>query len=194
MPRIFRYKLAHRLVFAAVVGGAMLMANAGAALASYGPPPPPVAYPGGYYCVVTSQTVGVAGRVIGPLGLGDLLATLDIRPGTFADLVQVTVTQPYGPDTACPSSADIGDAGFRGYHVVGGIGVLVARGGSTFAGRFRRAVTVHLSSSAITASSLVVAWDGDRFAKVPATVRRGSATFDLRHASDVAVLTPNHHR
>jgi hypothetical protein len=193
MPQTFRYKLVHRLVFAAIGGAAMLLADSGAALAGYGPPPPPTPVPGGYYCVVTSQTIGVAGKVIGPLGLGRLAATLNIRPGTLAAPLQITVTQPYGPASACSSGAGIGGAGFLGYHDVGGIGILVQHGGSNFGGNFRRPIIVHLSSSSITRSSLIVVWDGKRFVGARATVSQGSAIVELQRASDVAVLVPDRH-
>ncbi len=193
MPQVFRYKLVHRLVLAAIGGAALLLADSGAALAGYGPPPAPAPVPGGYYCVVTSQTVGVVGKVIGPLSLGGLVATLNIRPGTFRTPLQITVTQPYGPGMACSGGSGIGDAGFRGYHAVGGIGILVQRGGSNFGGHFHGPITLHLSSSSITRSSRIVIWDGRRFVTAVATVGQGSATAWLWGASDIAVLVPDHH-
>jgi hypothetical protein len=191
MPQIFRSRLVRRIALAAIGGAALLLADSGVALAGYGPPVPPTPPPGGIFCVVTSQTVGVAGKVIGPLRLGALTATVTIRPRTFLAPVQLTVTQPFGPSTVCPGNSGIGNAGFRGYHAVGGIGIVVQRGGSNFRGFFRGLIIVHFSSPLITRSSLIVAWNGRHFVRVPSAVSRGAATTALVQPANLAVLSRN---
>src|ERR1700733_3105818 len=98
MPHICRYKRVRRLATAGIAGAAMLIGSPGTALAAYGPPTPtpPVAIPGGYYCIVTSQTVGPAGKATGPLRFQRLVVRLGVSKGTFPVQVQITVTEPYG--------------------------------------------------------------------------------------------------
>src|SRR5207244_2276206 len=103
-------------------------------LAGYGPPPPPAGEPpapGGCSEVVTSQTVGDAGKLITRLDLDGLDGRLYIPPGDFLTTVQVTITEPLltqsisttagpAPRGECGTGAGIGDAGFHGYCAVGG--------------------------------------------------------------------------
>jgi hypothetical protein len=184
-----------QLACAAMVSAAMLAANSGIALAGYGPPPPPPApVPGGFSCVVTSRTVGPAGKVIGPLRLHGLVASLRVR-GAFRVPVQITITEPYAQSGACQGGPGIGNAGFGGYRPVGGVGVLVQLNGVAYRGIFARPLVLRLSSRSITRSSLVVAWNGMRFVTVPhAVVRRGLARIRVRASSDFAVLTHVRHR
>jgi hypothetical protein len=184
-----------QLACAAMVSAAMLAANSGIALAGYGPPPlPPAPVPGGFSCVVTSRTVGPAGKVIGPLRLHGLVASLRVR-GAFRVPVQITITEPYAQSGACQGGPGIGNAGFGGYRPVGGGGVLVQLNGVAYRGIFARPLVLRLSSRSITRSSLVVAWNGMRFVTVPhAVVRRGLARVRVRASSDFAVLTHVRHR
>jgi hypothetical protein len=176
---------------AAIGGGALLVANSGVALAAYGPPPPPPgSVPGGFSCVVTSQTVGPAGKLIGPVRLGGLEATTDIPPGTFPVQVQITITEPYGESGGCQDGQGIGDGGFRGDTAIGGVGILVQHGGSAFTGTLRHPVVVRASSSSIGPSSLVVVWNGSRFVLAPANLGSGSASIRVFGSGDYAVLTP----
>ena len=169
----------------------MLVADSGLALAGYGPPAPPaIPVTGGFYCVVTSQTVIPAGKLIGPLKLhGKLAATLRTRQGTFPVSVQITVTEPYGQDGNCQGNADIGCVGFRGYRAVAGVGILVQRDGSAYTRTFRRALALRLASPLISRTSLLVVWNGRKFVKAPgAVVRSRAATVGVHASSDYAVL------
>jgi hypothetical protein len=191
MPYRGRCKLVQMFASAAIGGIALLMANSGVALAAYGPPPPPPGtVPGGFSCVVTSLTVGPAGKLIGPIRLGGLEATIDIQRGTFPVAVQITITEPFGVSGGCQGGPGIGDGGFRGDTAVGGVGILVQRNGSAYTGTFRRPITVRVTSSSIGPSSLVVVWNGTRFVLAPADLGGGSATIRVFASGDYAVLTP----
>jgi hypothetical protein len=175
---------------AAVGGVALLVANSGIALAAYGPSASPQGtVPGGFSCVVTSQTAGPAAKHIGPLRLGGLEATIEIRPGTFSGRVQLTMTAPGGENGGCQGGQGVGDGGFRGYRPVGGVGILLQRHGSAYTGKFRRPIVVRMSSPSIGASSLVVVWNGSRFVLAAADHRGGSATTRVFGSGDYAVLT-----
>jgi hypothetical protein len=193
MPNNGRNKVIRPLVGAAAAGLALLATNSGVALAQYGPNQPvattPV--PGGYYCVVTSQTAGNGGKFIGPLRLSGEQAVLRVRRRTFAAPVQITITEPFEQRGICQGGRGVGDAGFRGYACVGGVGILVQRDGSAYRGRFSRPLRVRLASTLIGRASLVVAWNGRRFVRVKdAVVRRGSARAEVRSGTDLAVLAP----
>jgi hypothetical protein len=196
MPFICRCKLVQRLACLAIVTATALVAGSGSALAGYGPPPPPPApVPGGYYCIVTSQTVGPAGKLIGPLRLDGLVAVLRVRRDTFPAPVQITITQPYMRTGVCQGGPGIGNAGFRGYRAVGGIGVLVQVNGVTYRQTFRKPLRLLLVSRSITRSGLVVVWNGRRFViALDAVVGRGLARVGVLTNSDFAVLARVRHR
>jgi hypothetical protein len=189
MPLLDRRTLTRRIAGTAICCLA-LMASSEMAFASYGPPPPPPPVPGGFSCVVTSQTVGPAGKLIGPLGLTGLVATIVVRRGTFRRPVQITITQPFATTGACQGGPGIGNAGFRGYRTIGGVGILVQRGGVTLHGFFRKPLIVQLTSASISRSSLIVVWNGRHFVIVrSARVRNGLATVGVDINSDFAVLS-----
>ncbi len=191
MPRISRYALVRQMAAMAILGIAALVSKPGIALA-YGPPPPPPPTPvrGGYYCVVTSQTLGPAGQLIGPLRLTGMVARLGDSSGAFPAGAQITVTEPYASSSDCQGGPGIGNAGFAGYRAVGGVGILIQRNESAYRGTFRKPLALHLASRSITRSSLVVVWSGTRFVKVPhAVIGRGSASIRVDANSDLAVLT-----
>jgi hypothetical protein len=197
MSQISRFKLA-RWVASMIIGSIILIvANSGTALAGYGPPAPQalavVPVTGGYYCVVTSQTVGPPGKFIGTLKLhGKLAVTLGIQQGIFPVFVQVTITEPYGQDGNCQGNTDIGCIGFAGYQAVGGVGIIVQSGGSAYAGKFGRPLALRLASPLISTSSLLVVWNGQKFVKAPgAIVRSQAATVAVKASSDYAVLVPD---
>jgi hypothetical protein len=197
MSQISRFKLA-RWVTSMIIGSLIvLIANPGTALAGYGPPAPqaPAVVPviGGYYCVVTSQTVGPPGKFIGTLKLhGKLAATLGIQQGIFPVFVQITITEPYGQDGNCQGNTDIGCVGFAGYRVVGGVGIIVQSGGAAYATKFGRPLALRLASPLISRSSLLVVWNGQKFVKAPgAIVRSQAATVGVDANSDYAVLVPD---
>lgn len=169
----------------------MLVAGPGTALAAYGPPVPPTTIPGGYYCVVTSQMAGAAGKSIGPLRLRGLVALLGVSKGTFPSQVQITITAPYGQNGNCQGAPDIGNAGVPGFAAFAGFGILVQNGGLAYRGKFLKPLTVRLTSKSITRSSVIVVWHVNRFVKAPhAVVRRGSASVGAGANSNFAVLNP----
>jgi hypothetical protein len=180
--------------FTTVVIGiiAVLTASSGVSEASYGPPAPPVVpVPGGYYCVATSQTVGQPGKLIASLPLHRMVARLRIARGTFLIPVQVTITEPYGLSGVCRGRPDLGDAGHAGYWAVGGIGILVQRSGTRYGRAFAKPLVLSLRSRWITRRSLVVVWNGGRFAIARhAVVRRRQARIRVRANADFAVLSP----
>ena len=165
MPWIRPYRLGLRLGIAGLAAATMLTGSSGLALADagYGPPPPPAPVPGGYFRVVTSQSIGPAGGIIGPLRVGRLLITLRIPKHAFSRIVQITMTE--------PNVREIGNAGFRGYRAFGGVGILVQVNGATYRGPFRRPLRLTMSSRRITSADIVVVWDGRRF--VTLGTRRG---------------------
>jgi hypothetical protein len=181
-----------RWVTSMIIGSIILIiADPGMALAGYGPPAPAVVpVPGGYYCVVTSQTAGPPGKFIGTLKLhGNLAATLQIDQGIFPVPVQITITEPYGQNGDCQGNADIGCVGFAGYRALGGVGIIVQQGGSAYPGTFGRPLALRLASPLISRSSLLVVWDGRKFVKAPgAVVRSKAATVKVDASSDYAVL------
>lgn len=169
----------------------MLAVTSGSALAAYGPPAslPVAPIPGGYYCVITSQTVGPGGKDIGWLRLDGLAASIRVRRETFAGPVQATITEPYGHLGRCQGGQGIGSGGFRGYRAVGGVGILVQRHGSADHRKFARPFVIRLTSPSIGPSSLIVVWNGRRFAKAAAVIGRRSATVRVDGSSDIAVLS-----
>ncbi|MGH3410541.1 MAG: hypothetical protein ACRDRJ_49800 [Streptosporangiaceae bacterium] len=192
--------IARRPLLSAVAGGlALAAANSGVALAAYGPTPPVITDPGpgGFYCVVTSQSVSDQAGVIGPLRLGRGRASLHFGRRTFAGRSQVTLTEPFGRNgLECQGGRGIGDGGFSGFWAVAGLGILVQHDGAAFHGRFARPLRVRLDSPMISPASLLVTWNGRRFVRVPgAVVRRGSVRAEVSAGADLAILSPGgrHH-
>jgi hypothetical protein len=163
----------------------MIVAGAGGALATggYGPPPPAPPTPGGYLTVVTSQTIGPAGGVIGPVSVDGIPTTVTVPPGAFKGPAQVTLT--------APSLAAIGDAGFAGLKAVAGVGIMVQQNGSNYKGTFHKRLALGMQSSSITSSSIDVVWNGTAFvAKPSAKDKKGTTTLTFGTDPDFAVLTP----
>lgn len=199
MPNKGRY-IATRLLLGAVAGGlALAAADSGIALASYGPPSAGVAGPGpgGFYCVVTSQSVGHHTGVIGPLRVGGGRASLRFGRRTFPGRFQVTLTAPFGAGgTECQAGQGIGDGGFKGFRAVAGLGILVQHNGAAFHGRFGHPMKIRIDSPGISPASLLVSWNGRRFVRVPgAVVRLGSVRASVSAGADLAILSPGgrHH-
>ena len=181
-----------RTLAALAVGCAtLLLADPAAAVASYGPNLPACPTPApGASCVVSSQTVGPAGKAIGPLDLNGLTGVLRIRRGTFSLPVQITVTQSAARGHGCQAGRGTWPS-MHGYRVVGGIGILVQRGGASYRSRYARPVMLRLSSRAIRASSLVVRWRRGHMTVVRAAVTgRGSARIPVAGNASYVVLTP----
>jgi hypothetical protein len=183
MPRMSRLKTFLQFATAVIGVIAVVTASSGVADASYGPPPPPVVpVPGGYYCVVTSRTVGQPGK---------LIARLRLPRDTFLTPIQLTITEPYGRNGNCHGRPELGDAGRPGYWAVGGIGILVQRNGTRYRGAFAKPLGLRLRSRWITRRSLVVVWNGRRFVNVRgAVIRRGRARIRVHANGDFAVLSP----
>lgn len=192
--------IARRPLLSAVAGGlALAAANSGVALAAYGPTPPVITDPGpgGFYCVVTSQSVSDQAGQIGPLRLGRGRASLQFGRRTFTGQFQVTLTEPFGRNgLECQGGRGIGDGGFSGFWAVAGLGILVQHDGAAFHGRFARPLRVRLDSPMISPASLLVTWNGRRFVRVPgAVVRSGSVRAEVSAGADLAILSPGgrHH-
>jgi hypothetical protein len=184
-------KLGRKIASVVIGGTAVLVFNSGMALAAYGPPPPPrPPVPGGFNCVVTSQAVGPAGKVIGPVRLRGLVATLRVRPGSFAipGSYQITITQPTAPGGGCQSGGPGGgNGGFRGYRTVGGIGIFIQRNGSAFKGTLLKPLILSLTPAG--RSSLVVVWNGMQFVAAPGVViAHGVAMVPVPGSGDYLVL------
>ena len=194
MPHNNWLKLVRKFACAGIGGAVVLSTGSGVALASYGPLSSPVSSPpGGFYCVVTSQTVRPVGGLIGPFRLGKLRATIRIPRRAFSFRVQITVTEPYGSQS-CEGGSPIGNGGFRGYSSLGGVGILVQRHGTTYRARFRRGVVIGMSSPSISRSSVVAAWTRSRFTRKAATAGPRSETVRAYGNTDLAVFTPVRHR
>jgi hypothetical protein len=151
----------------------------------YGPPPPPIPVPGGYFQVVTSQTIGTAGGTIGPLSAGNVTAGLVISGRSFTTPLQVTITE--------PDVAAIGDGGRRNHLAIGGVGVVIQNNGAPFVGFFHEPLILTLSSPQLSPGDIVVVWNGRRFVPVPdATVHHHTVTIRIFSPGSqfFAILSP----
>ena len=185
MSRIRRYRLASRLGVAGLAAATVLTGNPGPALADAGyGPPPPAPVPGGYFRVVTSQTIGPSGGIIGPLRVGSLEVLLRIPRRDFRRAVQITITE--------PNVRALGHAGFRRYKAIGGVGILVQVNGSTYRGDFLKPLRLKMSSRRINAADIVVVWNGTRFVIMNTREHSHSekVRFDSEVDQDFAVLRP----
>ncbi len=188
MRRIWRHKLGQRLAIVMLAGAAILVTTgAGGALAAggYGPPAPvPPKVPGGHCVVVTSQTITPAGGAIGPVSIDGASVTLIVPAGAFPVPVQITLTAP----NLCAISA----ASFRCFKVVAGVGIQVQENGSTYPGPFLKPLSLDISSSSITASSILAVWNGTAFVTDPEfTALSGELKAGFDTDPDFAVLTPD---
>ena len=183
MPRAMRSNLALKLATVAL-GAATLAIAAGQlpAQADYGPPPPPPNAPGGFHAVITSQTIGPAGGVIGPVRINGLTVALTIRPGTFTTPVQITLT--------APNPLEIGAGGHPGYRAVGGVGVQIEVNGKPYTGNFGRSLTLDISGFAISPGVRVGVWDGTEFKFIAATVGGPTVRVSFVGSGDFAVFVP----
>lgn len=175
------------LAVIAVITAACLVGSVRAAMAAstYGPPPPGtgVAPPGGYSNVITSQTITPAGGTIGPLIVDGAIVTLVIPPGTFPVSVQITMT--------APDLNAVGAAGLHDYKTVAGVGIQIQVNGQLYPGAFLKRLILTIRKSSITASSVVVVWNGTAFVtETDATVRSGVAVIRFDTDPDFAVLSP----
>jgi hypothetical protein len=188
MRRIWMHKLGQRLAFVMMAGAAILVTTgAGGALAAggYGPPAPvPPKVPGGHCVAVTSQTITPAGGTIGPVTIDGASVTLIAPAGAFPVPVQITLT--------APNQCAISPAGFRCFKVVAGVGVQVQENGSTYPGPFLKPLSLDMSSSSITASSILAVWNGTAFVTDPGmTALPGELKAGFDTDPDFAVLTPD---
>lgn len=201
MPSTCRAAVGRRLAGAVIAAGSLLMSWPGAALAAYGPPPlteePPV--PGGFTEVVTSQTVGAAGKLITHLNLDGLDGSLYIPPGDFTIPVQVTITEPVLKESIsttaysssrgeCGTGTGIGDAGFHGYCAVGGAGIIVQINGVDDTARFRKPMILTFDWKP-KISDIVVRWNGRHFVDVRKAVTQArDAKVRVYRGNDYLVL------
>jgi hypothetical protein len=142
-----------------MLGAAVAWGTAGVASASTAARqsvPPPVTTPlppGGFTAVVTSQNVGPAGAIIGPVDVDGAAVTIFIPAGAFPVDVQVDVTS---PDLAAIHPT-------RGFMVVAGVGVGVSVDGAPYPVAFLKPITIVIRSPRINASSMVGTWNGAGF-------------------------------
>jgi hypothetical protein len=187
MRRIWMHKLGQRLAIVMLAGAATLVTTgAGGALAAggYGPPAPvPPKVPGGHCVVVTSQTITPAGGTIGPVTIDGASVTLIVPAGAFPVPLQMTLT--------ALNRCAIGTARFRCYKVVAGVGIQVQENGSAYPGPFLKPLSLDISSSSITASSILAVWNGTAFVTDPEfTALSGELKARFDTDPDFAVLTP----
>ena len=186
MPRAMGFRLTRTLA-AVTTGGVMLViANLGQlpAQAEYSPPLPASPSPGGYVSVVTSRTISPSGGVIGMVSVDGLQVRLSVPRGAFPVPVQVTIT--------APDVTAIGSGGHPGYRALGGVGVLLQAGGTTYVKRFGRPLVLTVSGRAIKAGSRVAVWKGTRFAFRASSESRAREVITVRRGTeqDFAILAP----
>jgi hypothetical protein len=195
MPYLSQSRIVRNIAVAAVGGLGIAAGSSGVALAAYGPPsaaPPP---PGGFSCILTSQTVGPAGKVI-RVGLGGMTAGIIVPPGDFRAPAQITITEPFG-SKACSGGAGIGDAGFSGFHALGGVGIHVQQHGRSHAAAtgaarssgFPEPITLRLNGSPqIHRGDVLVDWNGVKFVRAPHFFRHQSVISHVSTGTDHALL------
>ena len=193
MPKNASRGLAWKLAGTATCGASLLVAGQSAALASYGPPGPNPLTTGGYYCIVTSQSVGTGGTTIGPLKLGDAKVTVTIGSGAFPVGVQITVTEPHSKSGGC--TTDPGKDQFGGpMQPAASVGVLVQHNGSPYQGTENKPLVIKVTSKAITAHSQVETWQGRQFAPASrAVVHSGAVKITGKASTDLEILTRARH-
>lgn len=184
MPRVQRYKLAHKLATVALGGAAMAVAWGQLPAAAYGPPPPPPASTG-YRNVVTSQVIGPAGGVI-TAEIDGLKVAVTIPPGEFTRPVQVVLLSPF--------LAGIGDGGHPGYRAIGGVGIEFLVNGKPYTATLAKPITVQISGGRIRPGDEVAVWNGSRFVLIGSTEAGGTEDFTTRSAGDFVVLAPSRGR
>ena len=183
MPRAKRFHLAQKLAIVALGAAALAIGTGQLPALAYGGPPPPPA-PGGYTAVVTSQTIGPDGGVIGPVRVGACSVALTVPRGTFKSQVQITIT--------APTVQDIGDGGQPGYRAVCGVGVLIQVDGTALHRGVRpRAHPGHLGDQhhgTMPGSSCGTA---QKFVPVAATIAGPTVRVSFSGSNeDFAVLVP----
>jgi hypothetical protein len=168
---------------------------------AYGSPPSPPGPPGpgGINCVVTSRLAPSYENVtIGPIRIGELLVTLRIPAYTFRSPVQVTITEPFSSGAAC-QGGPTGNFGFRGYHVLGGIGILIGLGYTGY-GTFPHPVRLRIDEvrlhdlRSLELASVTVG----RATAVSSRRTRGPFVLSIRRSAEFVVLDrlkpPSRHR
>ena len=171
-----------------MLGAAIAWGTAGVALASTAggqSVPPPVTTtspPGGFTTVVTSVTICPAGAVIGPVAIGRATLTITVPPGALPVCVQVTIT--------APDLADV--TRIRGFSAKAGFGIAITlRDGAPYPGTLLKPVTANIGAPGITASSVVVVWNGSAFVIDPnATAAAGHVTIAFDSDPDFVVESP----
>jgi hypothetical protein len=192
MPYVSQSRFVRSMAVATVGGLGIAAVSSGIALAAYGPPSPlAVPPPGGFSCILTSQTLGPAAKVI-KVSLGTITAGISIPAGDFRTPVQITVTEPFGSGS-CSGGAGIGDAGFPGFSALGGIGIQVQQHGKNLL-QFPAPMTVRLGGSAhIHAGHRLVHWTGVKYKLAPESFTRHAVTTHISTSTDLALLVPGGH-
>jgi hypothetical protein len=185
MPGAKRFHLAQKLAIVAVGAATLAVVNPGLlpAQAAYVPPPTSHPAPGGYQAVVTSMTVGPAGKQIGPVEIDGVEVTLTIPPGTFSTPVQVTLL--------APDALGVGNSA-PGYRAVAGVGVLITVNGNPYTGPFGHSLTLDISGAQITSRDRLAAWNGTKFVIVSSTESGHTEQVSFKaSAADFIVLAPS---
>lgn len=183
MPGAKRFHLAQKLATVALGAAALAVVNPGmlSAQAAYVPPPTSHPAPGGYKAVVTTVTVGPAGKLI-RAEIDGLEVTLTIPKGTFSTPVQVSLLAPnvLGVGSSAP-----------GYRAVGGVGVLIEVNGQPYTGTFGHSLTLDISGATITSRDHLAAWNGTAFVHVSAIVSGHTIQVSFKASdADFVVLAP----
>lgn len=184
MPGAKRFHLAQKLAIVALGAATLAVVNPGLlpAQAAYVPPPTSHPAPGGYKAVVTSVTVGPAGKQIGPVEIDGVEVTLTIPPGTFSTPVQVTLL--------APNALGVGNS-VPGYRAVAGVGVLITVNGKPYTGPFGHSLTLDITGATITSRDRLAAWNGKTFVFVGSTESGHTEQVSFKAAAaDFIVLAP----
>ena len=186
-----------RLAKTTIATAGILAATSGVAFAAYGPPPPGgpgQPGPGGYNCVVTSRfDPAFRTLIVGPVRAGDLTVMLRIPAYTFTGPVQVTITEPFSDSGACGGGPS-GNFGLKGFHVVGGLGILIGLSNAPY-GTFPHSVTMRIDETGLHNLQTL---DLTEISHNHATIlgqrhTEGPFTLRLRHSGEFVVLDKLRH-
>lgn len=172
------------VVALAGVGGPAAAAEAStAAVSQYGPPPPPPPSLPGFTAVITSVTVGPAGRIIGPVTCDGGIFILGVPAGAFRTTAQITLT--------CGDMAVLAGGAFTGFTLNTALGVLVTLHGSPYPGTFRKPLMLTADDAAFTPASVVGIWNGSSFLNdINETSAPGVITASFGTSSDFGFMSP----
>jgi hypothetical protein len=168
------------LAGAAAIGGLATAAQASTSHITDSPPPPSLP---GFSAVITSVTVGPAGKIIGPFTVQGASVELAVPPGAFPANVQVTITK--GDLDVLAGTA------FAGFTLDTAVGVQAELNGALYPGTFLKPLTLMFRDPAITAASVAAIWNGvSLMAGASATATPGVLSVSFDSDPDFAVMSP----